>query len=349
EAGRLRELLGELEQELPEGEVKQKLLQSLGQACGKLPGAAPPQLDVWTISEELGCRIFASRDTLGRGIQEQNRHYGLENHIEMVQDTVRVAAFASAIHHAVALGSAEHVLDVGSGAFCLLARIALKAGARIVHATEQNTLAVEHAVELFKMELADVPLPPVECLRSTCAALWPDQMQLVIPASQHARSAKRWNIMLEPESLGGAGAQQQMGGESPKLVSLVSREFPNDAEQSSSSRPSSGQLQVMADSLRCTLRLWPTAESLAKEEPSMAEQPAVLELYQGLTCDLPLSGQQYDMVVHEILGHVASAEGVAATIADLIDRRVCRPGCIFVPAAAGTFFAPTAALELSPL
>jgi hypothetical protein len=57
----------------------------------------------------------------------------------------------------------------------------------------------------------------------------------------------------------------------------------------------------------------------------------------------------HDPVVHEILGHVASAEGVVGALLDLHRRGVCRPGALFVPQAAGTMLCPTSPLQLSML
>ena len=73
----------------------------------------------------------------------------------------------------------------------------------------------------------------------------------------------------------------------------------------------------------------------------------------ALQCDLSTEAALtgcYDVVVHEILGHVASSEGVAAAIDDLTARGLCSPaGCHFVPQAASTLIAPTERLSLSVL
>merc|ERR1711971_1066449 len=67
----------------------------------------------------------------------------------MAKDTPRVEAYRSALERTAA---GRQVLDVGGGAFCLLSRLALRAGACSVDCVEQSKTAVEHAIGIFKYE-----------------------------------------------------------------------------------------------------------------------------------------------------------------------------------------------------
>lgn len=73
-----------------------------------------------------------------------------------------------------------------------------------------------------------------------------------------------------------------------------------------------------------------------------------LSLFHGLSTEVEVPGG-YDVVVHEILGHVASAEGVASAIHNIKSRGILSPKCVFVPKAAETVFSPASRLELNPL
>ena len=98
----------------------------------------------------------------------------------------------------------------------------------------------------------------------------------------------------------------------------------------------------------------------ASEAASDAPRPTAprLELFQGYSSGVSpvlarqiASGQRprFSVVVHEILGHVASSEGVALAIQDLHRQQLCAPGCVFVPCAAQTLLAPCGALPSTPL
>ena len=47
---------------------------------------------------------------------------------------------------------------------------------------------------------------------------------------------------------------------------------------------------------------------------------------------------------HDILGHIASAEGAAIAVLDVHKSGILAPGCIFAPAIASTVIAPTGVL-----
>ena len=255
------------------------------------------------------CRAFSPRSSEGRSSLQQNNHYTSENHIEMVLDTARVAAFELCIRRAAA---GKRVLDVGSGAFCLLGRLALKAGAALVHSVEQSPASVAYARKLFEMEMARVELPPLQWLRRTPAALCPDRVQLLFPESP----VRRWEIHVEDAIAGDR---------------IVHEAELRDHE------PESGYL----GSCRGTVLLWPEADA---EE----EFPTSLELHEGLCADISLPGE-YDLVVHEVLGYMASSEGVVPTIRDTHSRHLLQAGCLFIPAAAGTYLAPTERIELTSM
>jgi hypothetical protein len=79
-----------------------------------------------------------------------------------------------------------------------------------------------------------------------------------------------------------------------------------------------------------------------EQEPS---SPSVLNLYHGLSCDLLLPAS-FDLIVHEILGNIASAEGAVHAVNELRARRgLTNRRCTILPAAAGTLLVPTFALE----
>lgn len=73
-----------------------------------------------------------------------------------------------------------------------------------------------------------------------------------------------------------------------------------------------------------------------------------LQLFQGFSSDVPLPGG-YDVVVHEILGHIASSEGVVDVLMNLRQRGLLSQKCIVIPRKAMTFFAPTEQVSLSCL
>merc|ERR1712216_227238 len=71
-----------------------------------------------------------------------------------------------------------------------------------------------------------------------------------------------------------------------------------------------------------------------------------LELVQGFSADVPLAGG-YDLVIHEILGDVASSEGAAAAILNLRSRSLTTDNCLFVPRRARTLLTPTERVDLT--
>lgn len=224
------------------------------------------------ISSDFKCCELHRRSQWGRNMYEQNEQYSLDNHVSMVRDRVRVDAYTTVLDRKA---SGLRVLDVGTGPFCLLSRLALWAGAASVDCVEQNGKAVDHAIELFLDEVEDK-----ECKEMCCT-----------------------------------GAS---------LASLSS-------------------LQVHAHHFR---KGRPSLSLTCKTHDS--SHRSSLQLFQGFSSDVPLPGG-YDVVVHEILGHIASSEGVVDVVMNLRQRGLLSQNCIFIPCRAMTFFAPTEQLDLSCL
>jgi len=81
-----------------------------------------------------------------------------------------------------------------------------------------------------------------------------------------------------------------------------------------------------------------------------SQQPfdRTLQLFEGFSSDAPLPGG-YNLVVHEILGHIASSEGVVEALNNLRHRGLLTPDCVFVPRRAATLFVPTMQVDLTCL
>ena len=67
-----------------------------------------------------------------------DEHVSLGSYIAMADDTTRTPLFAEAIRRRLSKMGDAVVLDIGTGAFCLLALLAAQAGARRVFAVEVN-------------------------------------------------------------------------------------------------------------------------------------------------------------------------------------------------------------------
>eukprot|EP00438_Fugacium_kawagutii_P007677 Skav202218 [mRNA] locus=scaffold1756:73384:74427:- [translate_table: standard] len=198
----------------------------------------------------------------------------------MISDRVRVDAFWDAIRRAVRRDM--RVLDVGSGAFSFLSRMALAAGAREVHAVEVNSSAWKHAVQLLKTEAQDLGSDA---------------------KGSDAISASELRLLRLCPLIGKVTKELQTEGLEPTYELILLNENKENKLVT-----------------KCASSFFATLEG------------------------------PYDVVIHELLGHIASSEGVAETIHDLMRRGICDPSkCVFVPRAAGTLFAPTARLQLSDL
>jgi len=71
-----------------------------------------------------------------------------------------------------------------------------------------------------------------------------------------------------------------------------------------------------------------------------------MRLFEGFSADVHLP-KGYNLIVHEILGHIASSEGVVRVLLDLRKRGLLARGCVFVPCRAQTLFAPTQQVDLT--
>ena len=285
------ELAGSL-QSCTEPDAKQKFKQlrsrmeaTIREELSRLCGLACEPAEV---AEKLGCCVLQATTTRGRDVICHNQDYNLQNHIDMVSDKVRVSAFQSSIYRSA---KGKRVLDVGTGAFCLLARMALAAGAARVDAVEINEWVCGHAEKLLRREATMKNQENEEGLQldadlSLTAKLLPEVPPLAQPGAQVCEDT--------------SGVSPDNSGKPCCTISVIRGNLP-------SSR---------------------------------------LCLYSGSLQKSPLSGP-YELVVHELLGHVASSEGVVETLKTLQRPDFCAKDCTFIPCAAGTLFAPTSKLELA--
>jgi len=123
-----------------------------------------------------GLHTFTEVNQFGFDIAEQNMAYSVDNHLSMVHDRTRVDAYFLAIHRAA---KDRIVLDVGTGPFCLLGRMAIGAGAQSVTAVEHSEMAIQKAVHYLKQDFRDQTnkrrrelLVDYDALRHTAAAEW---------------------------------------------------------------------------------------------------------------------------------------------------------------------------------
>ena len=78
------------------------------------------------------------------GFDPEN-HVQLGSYMAMVEDETRTPYFREAIHRRLRGTDDQIVLDIGTGAFAILALFAAQAGARRVYAIEANPVACEQA------------------------------------------------------------------------------------------------------------------------------------------------------------------------------------------------------------
>ena len=102
---------------------------------------------------------------------EKNMDYSGANHRAMCNDVVRVQAYAEAIRHAAC---GKRVLDVGTGPFMLLGRLAHNAGAALVACVEHSAASVQTASELLELEyqLGDWRRPSTRQMHAGAAPSW---------------------------------------------------------------------------------------------------------------------------------------------------------------------------------
>ena len=119
--------------------------------------------------------------------------------------------------------------------------------------------------------------------------------------------------------------------------------------------PNAGRIPVHSDGRsRPLMRVETTGPAKAqrrrfRESPSETARSTtqVIELYRGLSSDIALP-TGFELIVHEILGNIASAEGAIHAINELRARQgLTRRTCRVLPLGASTMLAPTMALTPS--
>lgn len=255
---------------------------------------------------------------------QKNAHYTIGNHEAMATDKVRVDSYASAISRAV---GGKRVLDVGCGPFLLLSRICLSAGATSVVSVEGSSKSVVLAGDILNLEYLrgnPVRLREHEENRRSSGRRYDRDLDREL--SHCLRLLDRLHLRLDVNHLNLRGRKWRSAND--KVISAsVSAQSQLTAQQDPRDRSSGG--------------------FHSSGFPGTITKMAALDMYEGLSSEVALPSG-IEVVVHEILGHVASSEGVVAAIRDIRSRHhVTTPGCVYIPRAAGTFLAPTWAFSPS--
>jgi hypothetical protein len=297
----------------------------LPRVCG-YPATDVEMASPWRCGRDYGCVELNRVSKEGRTPTEQNFSYSLENHADMLMDAPRVKAYADAIGRA-AYG--KRALDIGAGPHCLLSRLAMNAGAVLVDSVEQNGVFVQHSLEAFAAESSgDSTAPPISMLRSAVGAavltpLFHVVVSNVVPVIDAAGIGKEGNGAVrcrvdlkfkygdQDGDCGEDGDESESEGENEEVM------------EESSSGEDLGEDELAA---------------MEAEASDSADGPRTLRLHHGYSSGCPGLTGPYDLVVHEILGHVASAEGVVGALLDLHHRQLLAPDTCFIPSAAGTSF-----------
>ena len=295
----------------------------------------------------------------GRTIQEMNEHYSETDHRSMAQDRVRVDAYGEAIRRAAAQ---KRVLDVGSGPFMLLGRLASNAGATKVYCVEHSRQSVVSACELMRHEHTLVkPVPSCPHCPSADAVSDANEWTEVGRNSGRRSAENSSNCALLTE----LGAQLALCSVEDHAeicahrsgVSGGSRAAEGSGEGKESKEGDDvGDVYQESAGTPPTLRAVPVPvlRATVHREPKLAVAPLPtvegaltggaldsIELYEGLSSDAALPGG-IELIVHEILGHIASSEGAVGAIRELRRRPgLAAKGCKVIPSAAGTMLAPT--------
>mmetsp|Transcript_30646 Transcript_30646/g.67097 ORF Transcript_30646/g.67097 Transcript_30646/m.67097 type:complete len:472 (+) Transcript_30646:995-2410(+) len=310
----------------------------------------------------------------GSSALEKNSNYSIENHRSMVLDDVRVDAYAAAIRR-VARG--KNVLDVGTGPFMLLGRFAAAAGATRVVCVEHSEESAATACELMQCEhemAQPVPLPVSHPKYEPPKAVGAWTPQLIVPAAERAQGgdAKKsgddgghpWHTSnggwrRECVSASKADSYENMSARTLHVLTRRAKELQECrellAELGADCAPSSLSISEAWYHPRWIARRRDSAVPLFTAQveagPALREgRHAVrVELHHGLAAHVDLPGD-VDLIVHEILGHVASSEGAVKAIRELRARAgLASKSCVVLPSEAGTMLAPTLQLEPSLL
>ena len=307
----------------------------------------------WRMQRHSLCCSFRPVVRWGRSALEKNMDYSGANHRAMCNDVVRVQAYAEAIRHAAC---GKRVLDVGTGPFMLLGRLAHNAGAALVACVEHSAASVQTASELLELEyqLGDWRRPSTRQMHAGAAPstrqmhadflhqqdqrdnlalldrlrarVRPAHLTLCRPPASDAFTCK----MERAGALDGfEHVRQKFHGCSPAVIGTTTT--PPVAEPSTDSGP------------------LPTIAAIVEPSSSSSSGRREVQLFQGLSSRVALPGA-IDLIVHEILGHIASSEGVVLALRELLARPgLAAQGVRMLPCAAGTMIFPTAVLEPSLL
>ena len=269
----------------------------------------------------------------GNNVLEKNKTYTATNHAAMAEDLVRVVSYRRAISKAMREQAGGRALDVGSGPFMLLGRMAHHAGASYV-------ACVEHSADMNK--LATQVVRSEAC--ATAATISDPGCRLDALASSQVDIADG-TVSDTPSTPDAAlmEAYDDMLGRYSLRLQPIDLHFPTSREASPSTAAA-----TTSGTLRPMMRVSMAAEECAKESAEEAAEEAAareLDLFHGLSSETALPGG-FDLIVHELLGHVASAEGAIRAINELKGRPgLAASGCRVIPAAATTLLVPTSVHE----
>lgn len=301
----------------------------LATACGYRDQSEP--IIPWRVGRDFGCLELFSVAAHGASPAEQNMGYTMVNHKDMLLDEPRVRCtvklhvseydigrcaeklsvdvhgqvrgYADAIGE-VALG--RRAIDIGSGPHCLLARLVVNAGASRVDAIEQNDSFVLHAIDAFKAEAAgESTHAAIVSLRSCAgaAALGP-MFDVTIEHADPPPEVRAMEVKTCAEGAAAAGvhvATPTDTGEVRCKVALRMKGTGIGAAWTSSD----GEDMEPSSSDEDGVDVEGAEEG--QEEEELEDGCSSLYLHHGYstTCSLLRGG--YDLVVHEILGHVSNS------------------------------------------
>jgi len=337
-------------------------------------GRAPPQARK-LLRQELGgyfdaeqanwaslrpslCIVMYELPRDGRDTLEKNASYTIGCHRLMSQDLVRTQAYSRAIRRALAgRSTGARVLDVGSGPFMLLGRMALAEGASFVACIEHSEESVDLASEILRCEAAQFAAQPD--WRKKMEERTVDEPDEARCGERSKKRSKAWREERSGERSGSCSMRsQQLGVRRHRevdgcmqMIQHLSLELQpmrlNFCATGDAVAPN-GQASLPAAACFTGPQLRATATSRREQGAGGNEQPAaVIELYKGLSSSIALP-PGIDLILHEILGNVASAEGAIHAINELCGRTgLTSRGCRVIPCAAGTLLTPTCVLEPS--
>ena len=334
-----------LERTIASGHAPHNARELLG---AELRGYYIDETDRWAATQPSRCLYMYELPRDGKGIREKNMAYTTQSHRRMCEDIIRTRAYQNAIRHAVGrLPVSARVLDVGSGPLMLLGRMALQAGAPYVACVEHSEMSIDLAIDIARRESHsfDWRVRPME---TQCAAAQ-ERGNWSAPSTRAAQMTAdqlrdvdlfhelvcRLSLHVQPTQLSfcavGAVATASAPDRQRDCVAADGRLRPlMQVEMAAAWMPRKGQRRTYSESVR--------------ETAGTGTQ--ILELYRGLSSDIMLPSG-IDLIIHEILGNIASAEGVIHAINELHDRAgLTSRSCRMVPSAAGTMVVPTMMLDL---